>query len=640
MKRRASILGFIISLILVMFPSHLNAAYDEYLSITVSSNNASAFSYIPILVSLNNSQLSSYGYIAANGLNTNLLEGATAKDFGVYSNKTLIVIPSLAAGQTRTYQYQLGYTPAQTVFPFSTGYNGYITTADDASLEPGDDFEFEVSGYIDTSVAGNIISKTSAFELSSDGAGNVTAEIQEPLFIAPTVIDKGTANAQGNAFAPSYPASINAGDILFLFVVATGTDVTFPNPPGWTLISASGGDFFNDSSPTRNGTGGLWYRVATGSESGAIAAQIVLGTSTIVLSQIYQVSGANVSTPIYSSAVNKTGNGSTTVTFPASSITGTGNTVLAFVGQTDDAPGVGNIAGYTQTTSIDVTTVGTDAQVMLQEKEDTTTAGSVTAANGETTGWITYQVVMPAVESTTVLATVTASGVSSSEQVVKVTADTTDLKIYIDGVEEDSVALTGASVPDNANNWVLIGGNTAPYVDYFKHTVGGVLKAWYQPNTMIIPSSLTDRSGNGNTGVMTLVGNHPSITVIIGGIVASSTYTASSGDSEEGGEVIYTPGMVVVENTSATGSNLPYYTIVNRAASTMGISTLSLYGLMVLFIALVVFVAVSISTSSQMMGLIGAGMTTGIGAAAIIGIWVVFLVAVGGGMLLYVYRRT
>jgi len=65
-------------------------------------------------------------------------------------------------------------------------------------------------------------------------------------------------------------------------------------------------------------------------------------------------------------------------------------------------------------------------------------------------------------------ASVTASGVTSGEHTVKVTADKTDLKIYIDGVEEDSSALGGTPVPDNSNDWTLMQNNCLAYVEYVK----------------------------------------------------------------------------------------------------------------------------------------------------------------------------
>jgi len=45
--------------------------------------------------------------------------------------------------------------------------------------------------------------------------------------------------------------------------------------------------------------------------------------------------------------------------------------------------------------------------------------------------------------------------------------------------------LKGDSVPDNANDWILNQNNVMPYMDYYKHTVGEAIQAWYQPNTVV-----------------------------------------------------------------------------------------------------------------------------------------------------------
>ncbi len=83
---------------------------------------------------------------------------------------------------------------------------------------------------------------------------------------------------------------------------------------------------------------------------------------------------------------------------------------------------------------------------------------------------------------------VTAVAVADGEHLVTVTADTVDLKIFIDGGEEDSIALAGASVPDNGFAWALMDSRNdiiTPYLEYYRHTVGAVEVIEYEPATMI-----------------------------------------------------------------------------------------------------------------------------------------------------------
>lgn len=71
------------------------------------------------------------------------------------------------------------------------------------------------------------------------------------------------------------------------------------------------------------------------------------------------------------------------------------------------------------------------------------------------------------------------------------------LKLSIDGVEQATGA--GASVPDNANDWV-IGSDATPYIEYYHHTVGGTLVSdisWEYDSTF------TDASGNSNDATPT-----------------------------------------------------------------------------------------------------------------------------------------
>src|SRR5690554_2633164 len=83
----------------------------------------------------------------------------------------------------------------------------------------------------------------------------------------------------------------------------------------------------------------------------------------------------------------------------------------------------------------------------------------------------------------------------SGDYIAKVTAEGTNMKLYVDGGEKDSVALAGASVPDNANPIVFAANGTMPYVDYLKVTVNDTLE---QHLTWQDAATLTDQSGQDN----------------------------------------------------------------------------------------------------------------------------------------------
>ena len=92
---------------------------------------------------------------------------------------------------------------------------------------------------------------------------------------------------------------------------------------------------------------------------------------------------------------------------------------------------------------------------------------------------------------------VTATGIETGEHKIEVIADGTDLSIEVDDVEEDSVALNGASVPDNGNTWYFLENQVMPYMEYHKITVSGVLQQYiiWENNA----STFSDQSGNGHT---------------------------------------------------------------------------------------------------------------------------------------------
>jgi len=67
---------------------------------------------------------------------------------------------------------------------------------------------------------------------------------------------------------------------------------------------------------------------------------------------------------------------------------------------------------------------------------------------------------------------VTATSVGSGDHIIKVIADGTNLKIFVDGSEKGSTALGTTSVPDNVNNWTGLQNNVMPYMEYLKVEIG------------------------------------------------------------------------------------------------------------------------------------------------------------------------
>jgi len=94
--------------------------------------------------------------------------------------------------------------------------------------------------------------------------------------------------------------------------------------------------------------------------------------------------------------------------------------------------------------------------------------------------------------------------------------------IYVDSVREDSAVGDTLVVTDNGNDWYIDINNVLPYMDYYKHTVGGFLIAWYQPVTMIIGTTLPDRQGAAQNGTFFFGTNPSGVVATLGSMVSSS----------------------------------------------------------------------------------------------------------------------
>lgn len=114
---------------------------------------------------------------------------------------------------------------------------------------------------------------------------------------------------------------------------------------------------------------------------------------------------------------------------------------------------------------------------------------------------------------------VTATGIVAGEHDVEVTADTTDLKIFVDGSEEDSVALGGSSVPDTANDLVLM--DSVSYWGSFIIAVAGSGVIHYAPDDIIIGTTLPDLEGAAQDGVITWGSNPAGVSVSVGSMISS-----------------------------------------------------------------------------------------------------------------------
>jgi len=200
--------------------------------------------------------------------------------------------------------------------------------------------------------------------------------------------------------------------------------------------------------------------------------------------------------------------------------------------------------------------------------------------------------------------------VESGEHSINVTADGSSLYLWLDGALEDTESLEGASVPDNGEDWELFS-NGVPYADSYKHYVDGSLVAWYEPNTMISGTVLTDRQGGDENGAITWGSNPSGISVTVGALESVASYVPPGSDAEDAPDALPDPAIDWHEDTSVDLSDKVGYDMVSRAAESMGMSTQRFYGMLVIIVGVALGFASMVAIGSVWGFTILFGLTVG-----------------------------
>ena len=430
MRLKTSGLLAFVAILIVVAPV-LAAAYSA--PYTITETNRNAYTILPVSVSVDNQWLADNGFMESDALDTRVETlGGLKRPHMVVDDRTLTAVSVSADSQTNLY-FTTGNSDLSAM-DIITGYGGYLTVADAAALELGNDFEIEFDGYIDTASGSGkyLVDKDQAFRTYV----STTSEITSTIYNIET-----QSYSSGTSTPDIYGVNWQAQTFEFVETVevsAVTLRIQKVNSPSGSItiaLRATSAD------------------VPTGANlaSVSVVASSIPGSATEV-----------------------------TFTFDTP-ITLIGGTRYAIVASLPSGDATNRIRWMTDTSS----PTYSNGRVAQSTNSGVVWSG-VSAWDGRFSVVGAYSV-----------ATVIATGVSSGEHKVKVTADTTDLKIYIDDVEEDSVALGGASVPDNGNDWIINQNNVLPYFDYYKHTVSSSLVTRYQPNAIIIN---TGEAGTADAG--------------------------------------------------------------------------------------------------------------------------------------------
>lgn len=119
-----------------------------------------------------------------------------------------------------------------------------------------------------------------------------------------------------------YPATVNAGDLLVM-AMSTNGGATITDPSGWTVI--------NNEATIANPHGGVWIKVADGSEGGGTLA--VTTTAINGAARIHRYTGVDTTTPLDVTPVVVRNSGASNTVTLTSLTTVTANTMLIYTAQ-------------------------------------------------------------------------------------------------------------------------------------------------------------------------------------------------------------------------------------------------------------------------------------------------------------------
>jgi len=235
------------------------------------------------------------------------------------------------------------------------------------------------------------------------------------------------------------------------------------------------------------------------------------------------------------------------------------------------------------------------------------------------------------------------SDISSGVHTVKAYADGTNLGIIIDegeaGEASDTTALSGASVTDNANDWVWMQNDVMPYATYLKMTVSDTLIAWYQPIAMITATTLPDRQGAAENGTITW-GSNSDMTVTMGSVASYESTEVGAGEQEE---ISYTaPSPNIPSGWFAEGDvdTLPFYDNFLGISTETGIPVKTMYVFMIFSVAMAMGFGTFIVFKPMIFGFVVTLAVLWAGSSmGIIPGWVIFSLIVVGFGVIYMRRN-
>lgn len=157
-------IALLLALALTLIAVPVLAAYYAYIYVEESSGNS--YDSLPLSASANITRLIQGDFMSSTGLDTRVLTGSGEVLPHMVADDKVMFVTDLEAYEDKTLIFYLGATSLSN-FYIIPGYDGYITTEDDADLEYLYVMELLASGYFDASAGAdkNILYKEDAYRV-------------------------------------------------------------------------------------------------------------------------------------------------------------------------------------------------------------------------------------------------------------------------------------------------------------------------------------------------------------------------------------------------------------------------------------------------------------------------------------------
>lgn len=218
-------------------------SWDYYCDVVITDTSGTNRTGVPVILGINTGNLQTQGYIDSDGLNVRAKEGSSEVPVFVRNDNIHVTLPVLLSNQSRTIRLYFKYSPDLTTFDIITGYGGYVTTTDDAALEPGADFTLETPGYFDTNYTGTIKThyyKTGSLKLITMADDTLTAVIDSNNAVIAQAAQTGTIG-----FETGWQTFTTGANGCYLSRIRLSKSATTGTPDGYLNVETT-----NAGSPT------------------------------------------------------------------------------------------------------------------------------------------------------------------------------------------------------------------------------------------------------------------------------------------------------------------------------------------------------------------------------------------------------